>query len=193
MDKKQNKKLSRSRPKADGGSGSKKPATPKYKRSPFNLVIIGILLGTVLMTVQQWRGIEKISWDEFVGHVDNRHIESVTVKDTEIIGKFNEAGIAERGKDGKAAFVVYYKKAHERWLGELLKQMNEDGVRFCLDLPEQLATALDHSFLIAFDEFQELAGLARKRNAVDPLPLMRSVWQRHQRCTDFRKPWPPWL
>ena len=62
-------------------------------------------------------------------------------------------------------------------------EMNEDGVRFCLDLPEQLATALDHSFLIAFDEFQELAGLARKRNAVDPLPLMRSVWQRHQRCT----------
>ena len=61
-------------------------------------------------------------------------------------------------------------------------EMNEDGVRFCLDLPEQLATALDRRFLVAFDEFQELAALARKRNAVDPLPLMRSVWQRHQRC-----------
>ena len=35
--------------------------------------------------------------------------------------------------------------------------------------------------LIALDEFQELAFLSSGRGAVDLLPLIRSIWQRHQR------------
>jgi AAA+ ATPase superfamily predicted ATPase len=54
-------------------------------------------------------------------------------------------------------------------------------VRSCLELPERLAVALDRHFVVAIDEFQELAGLASNRKAGDPLPLMRSVWQRHTR------------
>ncbi|NOY92154.1 MAG: ATP-binding protein [Deltaproteobacteria bacterium] len=51
----------------------------------------------------------------------------------------------------------------------------------CLDLPEQLAHALDVRLVIAIDEFQELASLAAKRHGIDPLPIVRSVWQRHER------------
>lgn len=53
-------------------------------------------------------------------------------------------------------------------------------VRTCLDLPEQLATALGRRIVIAIDEFQELASLASGRKATVSLPLMRSVWQRHK-------------
>jgi AAA+ ATPase superfamily predicted ATPase len=53
-------------------------------------------------------------------------------------------------------------------------------VRTCLDLPEQLANLLGRRLVVAIDEFQELASLASVRKALDPLPLMRSVWQRHQ-------------
>ncbi len=62
------------------------------------------------------------------------------------------------------------------------RELDADGVAACLEVPEQLAAGLGRRFVVAFDEFQELAGLARKRQAIDPLPLMRSVWQRHRRC-----------
>jgi AAA+ ATPase superfamily predicted ATPase len=54
-------------------------------------------------------------------------------------------------------------------------------VRDALALPEQLAKALDQRFVVAIDEFQELLSLGSGRGSVDPLPLMRATWQRHER------------
>jgi Holliday junction resolvase len=54
-------------------------------------------------------------------------------------------------------------------------------VRQCLELPERLAAALDVPLLVAIDEFQELAALSSKRGGMEPYPVMRSVWQRHER------------
>jgi AAA+ ATPase superfamily predicted ATPase/Holliday junction resolvase len=54
-------------------------------------------------------------------------------------------------------------------------------VRTCLEIPERLAAALGVRVVVAIDEFQELAVLATQRNGFDPFPLMRSVWQRHER------------
>ena len=79
-----------------------------------------------MMMVRQWQSVDEIRWDEFVNHVENKHIDSVTIKDTEVIGKFNEQGLASRGGKGKVSFVVYYKSEIQgEWLGELLKQMKE--------------------------------------------------------------------
>lgn len=58
-------------------------------------------------------------------------------------------------------------------------EMTDEFGRVCLDLPERLADALDRRLLIAVDEFQELAIAPRRRE--DPLPLIRSAWQRHRR------------
>ncbi|MCA9609335.1 MAG: AAA family ATPase [Myxococcales bacterium] len=54
-----------------------------------------------------------------------------------------------------------------------------DAVRRWLQLPEDLCQALDRRLVLAIDEVQELAPLASRR--FDPFPLMRSVWQRHER------------
>jgi len=89
--------------------GGKKPPLPSYKHTPFTWLIIGVVLLTGLMLLQQWQSVEDIRWDEFVEHVQNGHVESVTVKDTEIIGKFNERGVASRPGKGRVSFVVYYK------------------------------------------------------------------------------------
>lgn len=59
--------------------------------------------------------------------------------------------------------------------------LHGDALRSLLDLPEQLAEALGLRVVVAWDEFQELAGLGRTRGGVDPFPLMRAVWQRHGR------------
>ena len=58
-----------------------------------------------------------------------------------------------------------------------------ERIRPLLDLPEQLAEALDLHFLVVWDEFQELAALASRGKGFDILPLMRSRWQRHRRTS----------
>jgi AAA+ ATPase superfamily predicted ATPase/Holliday junction resolvase len=55
--------------------------------------------------------------------------------------------------------------------------------RNCLDLPERLAQATGRYLVVAIDEFERLSALASLRDGFDPFPLMRSVWQRHQRVT----------
>jgi len=126
MGKNQGKKSSRSRRGPQDRSG-KKPPLPSYKHGPFSYLIIGIVVFTGMLLLQQWQSIEEIRWDEFVNYVESKHVESVTIKDTEIIGKFNEQGISSRGDKGKGSFVVYYKpEVHGERLGMLLE---ENGVK----------------------------------------------------------------
>jgi AAA+ ATPase superfamily predicted ATPase len=61
-------------------------------------------------------------------------------------------------------------------------KISPERVGAWLDLPEQLAHALDLYFVVALDEFQELDGMRREINAI---PLMRSRWQKHQRASYF--------
>ncbi|MBC8074387.1 MAG: hypothetical protein IAG13_39065 [Deltaproteobacteria bacterium] len=65
---------------------------------------------------------------------------------------------------------------------ELPERAADDALlRFALDLPERIATALELFVVVAIDEFQELAVLGGTRGTVDPFPIMRSTWQRHRR------------
>lgn len=59
-------------------------------------------------------------------------------------------------------------------------------LRQCLELPELLAQATGRFCLVAIDEFQELASLPATRKGArglpgELLPLLRSIWQKHQR------------
>ena len=63
------------------------------------------------------------------------------------------------------------------------REVDQELVRFALDLPEQLARALDLHFLVSWDEFQELATLPTRGRVSDVVPLMRSRWQRHRRTS----------
>jgi AAA+ ATPase superfamily predicted ATPase len=67
--------------------------------------------------------------------------------------------------------------------GEVLelpeRKLDGPALVACLDLPEQLATALKLRIVLAIDEFQELAGL-ESRPRIDPFAIMRSAWQRHR-------------
>ncbi|MHC4194868.1 MAG: ATP-dependent zinc metalloprotease FtsH [Planctomycetota bacterium] len=102
---------------------------PNYKRNPFNWLIIVAVIFTVMMLVQKLQTVDEIKWNEFVYYVENDQIESVTIKDVEITGKFNSQGVAEREGKGRSSFVVYYKpEVHGQWLGELMKEMQGEGV-----------------------------------------------------------------
>lgn len=60
--------------------------------------------------------------------------------------------------------------------------MDHAFVRACIDLPEQLAGELERYVVVAFDEFQQLTTDWSLRRS-DPLPMLRSAWQRHERVT----------
>ena len=81
----------------------------------------------VMMLLQQWQRIDKITLDEFKQHLMDRHVESVVVKDTEITGQFTEEFFnSQQGKSRKSFIVNYTPDVHGKWLGELL---DESGVK----------------------------------------------------------------
>ena len=98
-----------------------KPTLPRYKRGPFSYLIIAIAIFMVMMMLQQWQRIDKISLDEFKLHLEQHHVESVVVKDTEITGQFTEEFFdSQQGKVRKSFVVNYTPEVHGMWLGELL-------------------------------------------------------------------------
>ena len=136
--------------------GGKKPPLPGYKGKPFNWLLIAFVILTMMMLMRQWQGREEIRWDEFVTHVENKHISSVTIKDMEIIGKFNDAGIASRGDKARQTFVVYYKPyVHGEKIETLLA---ENGVQNDIAPPQAwifnlLTAMLPIVFLVAIFYF----------------------------------------
>lgn len=116
-----NKKRGSLRPGPKNRKG-RKPALPTYKRGPFSWLAILIIGLAGLMLFNQLQGINKIGWSEFVDEVKNNHVDHVTIKDTEIAGKFND----QAGERAGSPFVVYYKPGMH---GEqLVKLLEENGV-----------------------------------------------------------------
>jgi cell division protease FtsH len=100
----------------------KKPPLPRYKRGPFSYLVIAIAIFMVMMMLQQWQRIETIRWDEFVKHVESGHVESITVKDTDITGQFTDDYLASQpGKDKKSFLVHFDPEVHGVWIKELLQ------------------------------------------------------------------------
>jgi cell division protease FtsH len=105
----------------------KKPPLPRYKRGPFSYLVIAVAIFMVMMMLQQWQRIDKITLDEFKQHLKKGEIESVIVKDTEITGQFTEGFFdGQEGKSKRSFVVNYTPDVHGKWLGELL---DESGVK----------------------------------------------------------------
>jgi len=105
----------------------KKPPLPRYKRGPFSYLIIAITIFMVMMMLQQWQRIDKITVDEFKEHLKQGNIESVIVKDTEISGQFTEAFFNSQQGKSKKSFVVNYNANVQ---GERLGQwLEESGIK----------------------------------------------------------------
>jgi cell division protease FtsH len=109
-------------------TGPRKPTLPGYRNNPLSWLLLGVLVFTLVTWIMQHVSPQPVRYDEFLHYIEAGQIDSVTVKDYEIAGKFNEAGLAERQKENKEAkenFVVYYNpQVHGQQLGEILKQNN---------------------------------------------------------------------
>ncbi|MFH1717605.1 MAG: ATP-dependent zinc metalloprotease FtsH [Planctomycetota bacterium] len=104
----------------------KKPPLPGYRRGPFSYLFIAVAIIILMATLRQWQKIDTISWSEFIKHIESKHIESVTIKDAEVTGQFNDAYSSQQGNAGKKSFVVNYNPdVHGQWLKELLQEHAE--------------------------------------------------------------------
>jgi cell division protease FtsH len=110
------------------GIPGKGPAA--YRRGPFNLLLLGIVIFTVMVVLQQWQQrVETLRYDEFVMHLQAGHIEKVVLGDTDISGQFNEEGMTGRGQKAAKDFVVTYRSGGvlDEQLKKLLAEQIEKG------------------------------------------------------------------
>jgi cell division protease FtsH len=107
-----------------GKNPKKQSPQAAKKRGPFGWLMIAILVFTGMMMYQQWQQSNKIKWNEFVDHANNGDIKQVTIKDTEITGKYTEKFLADKEQQSET-FLVYYKpEIHGETLEKVLSENN---------------------------------------------------------------------
>ena len=96
---------SRQRPKAGPGGGKEPP--PKYNRSPFSWLVIGLVALSVLVIISRMQTrFDTISYTEFMEYLEAGQIKSVEMGSAEMTGDFNEEGIAARKEKDPKSFKV---------------------------------------------------------------------------------------
>jgi len=134
----QGKKANQRRPGPQQRPG-KKPPLPTYKRGPFSwLIIIVMVMFAAVMLLQQWQRVDEITWDKFLQHVEDKHIKSAELGESEIKGKFNQAGIQSRPEGASDSFEVNYDR----------ETMGESAVQMLLQSGAEVKWAKQHTWLI---------------------------------------------
>ncbi|MFC1737794.1 ATP-dependent zinc metalloprotease FtsH [Planctomycetota bacterium] len=101
-----------------------KPQLPSYRRGPFSWLLIAIIIFTVMVLVQQWQGAYEIGLSEFFEHVKAGHVEEVTIKQTELLGKFTDGYVTQKEDVSKVFTVNFNPEVSGKRIGELLEENN---------------------------------------------------------------------
>ena len=103
----------------------KKPPLPRYSRGPLSYIFLAIAIITATVMLGRWQKIDKITWSEFVNHIETGHVETVTVKETEVSGEFKLDYLSAQPDKNKRFVVNYNPDVDGEWLGQLLKDHPE--------------------------------------------------------------------
>jgi len=90
----------------------KKPPTPRYRRGPLSYIFLAIVIVFATVMLGQWQKVDTIAWSEFVNHVENGHVDSITVKETKVSGQFNPGYLSTQPNKNKRFVVNYYPDVH---------------------------------------------------------------------------------
>ena len=86
----------------------KRPPLPSYRRGPLSWLIIGVIVFTALMMLQQGLVTNTLSWDEFISQLEQGNVERLEIGDSEIAGKFKDTAPMVKEK-GTPSFKVSYR------------------------------------------------------------------------------------
>jgi cell division protease FtsH len=99
-----------------------------YRRSPLNLLLLGIVVFTVVVILQQWQKVETITYSDFQTHLKDGHVEEVELGDTSITGQFKKSWLETQNSKIPKSFTVDYKPDVVR--DQLPKLLDDSGVKW---------------------------------------------------------------
>jgi len=99
-----------------------------YRRGPFNLLLLAIIILAITVFFQQWQHPETLRYDEFLKRLEAKQIEQVEIGDTDIRGEFTKAAMEGPDKPAVKTFVVDYNPEFIR--EQLPKKLEENGVKW---------------------------------------------------------------
>ncbi|MBE0537591.1 MAG: ATP-dependent zinc metalloprotease FtsH [Phycisphaerae bacterium] len=91
--------------------GAPRKGMPRYNRNPLGWLVIGLVLMTAMLIMNKWRRAEVIPLlPQFMDLVDKGYVERVDIQPSrgQILGKFNEQGLAAREAGAPETFEVSY-------------------------------------------------------------------------------------
>ncbi len=92
-----------------GKRSNRKTPLPGYRRSPLSWLIIGIIIFTAMMMLNQGLVTNTLTWSQFRQYVEQGgQVERIEIGETEIAGKFREGSEAAK-EQGSLAFKVNYR------------------------------------------------------------------------------------
>ena len=109
---------------------NKKPQFPAYRSGPLSWLIIAVIIIAVTLLLQNNQRPDSIRWDEFDGYMQNAQIESINIGDTEITGKFNQAGLESREKSSPTFTVEYNPDVAKAKLDKILDEAKGVKIEF---------------------------------------------------------------
>ena len=99
-----------------------------YRRNPLNLLLLGIVVFTVVVILQQWQKVETITYSDFQTHLKEGHVEEVELGDTSITGQFKKSWLETQNPKIPKSFTVDYKPDVVR--DQLPKLLDDSGVKW---------------------------------------------------------------
>ena len=101
--------------------GKRPTVIPPQRRTPITYIIIAILIFTVMMMLNQYQNVEKLSWNDFIDLVNKGAIKNLVIKDNVITGVFTEEYLKTE-KNKKENFEVSYNPVYAPILTDIIKE-----------------------------------------------------------------------
>ncbi len=119
-------------PQQPSSNKSKQPPA-MYKRKRFSWILIGFIFITFMLLSDRYSNRDKITNDEFERYLSERKIAWLTIKESEITGEFNKAGLSSRPPKASNTFSVNYRV---EMLDGLKEKIDASGTKWTVAAPQ---------------------------------------------------------
>jgi cell division protease FtsH len=112
------------RPELDGRKGPPQ----NMKGLPGSWLIVGLILLAILVAVSKLNGTEELTYNQFLTYLDKDQVETLQIKDSEIMGELREAAIQNKSpKPAKVFKVNFDRQMLGQELDKKLQTMQKNG------------------------------------------------------------------
>ncbi|MCD4830544.1 MAG: ATP-dependent zinc metalloprotease FtsH [Anaerohalosphaeraceae bacterium] len=119
------------------GKQTQKPSSKQppalYKKKRFSWLLMGFIFLTFMLLADRYSNRDSITNDEFEKYLSEKKIEWLTIKETEISGEFNKAGLSSRPPKATKTFSVNYRA---EMIEDIKKKIEASGTKWTVAPPQ---------------------------------------------------------